>query len=211
MMSTSQPGWNEGAIALRASRSLRRMRLRTTAVPSLRPVASPNRVVSRSVRRTRTARSGWERVVPSLWSAAKSCGRVSITSRDRQSDWAGSRPSIRPSAACGRERAERRSRAARRSSSFEPGSRAPSRDVASWAGRSASSGLRAILIHAASGPCRVLPRKPSNDTTTRRALDQRGRRVCVPGSIGTGKMGCQTSDRFTVATAADRQVGDRGP
>src|SRR6478609_6842266 len=33
MMRTSQPGWNEGAITLSASRSRRRTRLRTTAPP----------------------------------------------------------------------------------------------------------------------------------------------------------------------------------
>ena len=64
MMRTSQPGWNEGAIALSASRSRRRTRFRTTAPPSFRPVDNPNRVVSRSVRRNRAARSGWDRMVP---------------------------------------------------------------------------------------------------------------------------------------------------
>ena len=47
MMRTSQPGWNEGAITLSASRSRRLTRFRTTAPPSLRPVESPNRVVFR--------------------------------------------------------------------------------------------------------------------------------------------------------------------
>ena len=61
MMRTSQPGWNEGAITLSASRSRRRTRLRTTAPPSARPVDSPNRVVSRSVRRNRAVE---ERVGP---------------------------------------------------------------------------------------------------------------------------------------------------
>src|SRR5215210_4882447 len=81
MMRTSQPGWNEGAITLSASRSRRLTRLRTTAPPSFRPVASPNRVVSRSVRRNRAARYVWDRLVPRAWNAAKSCGRESITSR----------------------------------------------------------------------------------------------------------------------------------
>ena len=147
MIRTSQPGWYAGSIALSASRSLRRTRLRTTAVPSFRPVARPKRVDSRPVRRTRTESSGWDLTVPSRCSAAKSCGRVSITSRDRT----GSRPLVRLSAACGRERAARPELAGHRSSSFEPGSRAPWRDVASWADRSASSGLRVILIQSASG------------------------------------------------------------
>ena len=64
MIRTSQPGWNEGAIALSTSRSRRRTRLRTTAPPSFRPVARPNRVASRSVRRKRAVRSGWDRTVP---------------------------------------------------------------------------------------------------------------------------------------------------
>jgi len=40
MIRTSQPGWNEGAITLSASRSRLRTRFRTTAPPSLRPVDS---------------------------------------------------------------------------------------------------------------------------------------------------------------------------
>jgi hypothetical protein len=104
MMRTSQPGWNEGAIALSASRSRRRTRFRTTAPPSFRPVESPNRVVSRSVRRNRAEKSWWDRLVPEPWSAAKSCGRESITSRG------GCLPrlSVRPSAASDREPAWRR-------------------------------------------------------------------------------------------------------
>jgi hypothetical protein len=81
MIRTSQPGWNEGAITLSASRRRRLTRFRTTAPPSLRPVDSPNRVVSRSVRRNRAEKRGWDRLVPAPWSAAKSCGRESITSR----------------------------------------------------------------------------------------------------------------------------------
>ena len=64
MMRTSQPGWNEGAIALSTSRSRRRTRFRTTAPPSFRPVDNPNRVVSRSVRRNRAEKSGWDRTGP---------------------------------------------------------------------------------------------------------------------------------------------------
>jgi hypothetical protein len=142
MMRTSQPGWNEGAIALSTSRSRRRTRLRTTAPPSFRPVDSPNRVVSRSVRRNRTEKSGWDRMVPAPWSAAKSCGRESITSRGGCLP----RPSVRPSAASDREPAEPQSHDGHPTFASGRESRAPSRDGASWAGRSASSsGLCAIL------------------------------------------------------------------
>src|SRR5262245_23379601 len=64
MMRTSQPGWNEGAITLSASRSRRLTRFRTTAPPSFRPVDRPKRVVSRSVRTNLTVNSGWDWVVP---------------------------------------------------------------------------------------------------------------------------------------------------
>jgi len=46
MIRTSQPGWNEGAITLSASRILLRTLFRTTAPPSLRPVDRPKRVSS---------------------------------------------------------------------------------------------------------------------------------------------------------------------
>src|SRR5258706_7982435 len=62
--STSQPGRSDGPIDLNASRSRRRTLLRMTAEPSVRPVASPNRVDPSSVRRTRVARSGWDRYAP---------------------------------------------------------------------------------------------------------------------------------------------------
>jgi hypothetical protein len=150
MMRTSQPGWNEGAITLSASRSRRLTRLRTTAPPSLRPVDSPNRVVSRSVRRKRAMRSGWDRLVPLLWIAAKSCGRESITSRRGS----GPRPSVRPSVASDPVPAERPGRGVPRWSSSGRGSRAPSRDGASWAGRSASS----------SGFCAILSIRPRDST-----------------------------------------------
>ena len=103
MMRTSQPGWNEGAITLSTSRSRRRTRLRTTAPPSLRPVDRPNRVVSRSVRRNRAVKSGWDLVVPAPWIAAKSCGRESITSRGGF----GPRSVVRPSVASDHGPAER--------------------------------------------------------------------------------------------------------
>src|SRR6478672_5589553 len=140
MIRTSQPGWNEGAIALSPSRSRRRTRLRTTAPPSFRPVARPNRVVSRSVRRNRTVRSGWDRTVPACI-AAKSCGRESITSRGVLVP----RPVVRPSVAFDPEPAWQQRRGGRRPSASGRGSHAPSRDAASWADRSASSGLDAIL------------------------------------------------------------------
>src|SRR3954452_10647328 len=141
MMRTSQPGWNEGAITLSASRSRRRTRLRTTAPPSARRVDSPKRVVSRSVRRNRALRSGWDRVVPSPWNAAKSCGRVSITSRGMFEP----RPTVRLSAAFDRERDGPPGCAGRRPTSSGHESRAPWRGGASWADRSASSGLSGIL------------------------------------------------------------------
>jgi len=58
MIRTSQPGWNEGAITLSASRSRLRTRFRTTAPPSLRPVDRPKRVSPRPVLRIRTTRRG---------------------------------------------------------------------------------------------------------------------------------------------------------
>ena len=103
MMRTSQPGWNEGAIALSASRSRRLTRLRTTAPPSLRPVESPNRVVSRSVRRNRAVKRGLDLLSPEPCTAAKSCGRESITRRGELEP----RPSVRPSVASDHEPAER--------------------------------------------------------------------------------------------------------
>jgi len=81
MIRTSQPGWNEGAITLSTSRSRRRTRFRTTAPPSFRPVDSPKRVTSRSVRRTLTTSIGWDLTVPSFCSAVKSLGLESITIR----------------------------------------------------------------------------------------------------------------------------------
>ena len=141
MRSTSQPGWMDGAVALIASRSRRLIRFRTTAEPSARPVAMPNRVVSRSVRRNLAARSGWDRMVPRSWSAAKSWGLESVTTRDRI--WA--RSSVRPTGVFDREPGVRQGRVDRRWTSSGRGSRAPWRDGASWAGRSASSGLRGIL------------------------------------------------------------------
>ena len=69
--STSQPGRSDGSSDRIASRSRRRTRFRTTAEPRARPVARPNRVIPSSVRMTRVARSGCDRIVPRSWSAAK--------------------------------------------------------------------------------------------------------------------------------------------
>jgi hypothetical protein len=142
MMRTSQPGWNEGAITLSASRILRRTRLRTTAPPTRRPIANPNRVVSRSVRRNRPTRSGCVRGTPPSWSRAKSAGRESIVSRGELGPLA----RVRPSGASAPWPAAPRRRAGRPSSSCELGTRAPWRGVASWAGTWACpSGLSVIL------------------------------------------------------------------
>ena len=81
MIRTSQPGWNEGAITLSASRSRLRTLFRTTAPPSLRPVDKPKRVSSRPVLRIRTTSKELDLTVPSPCSASKSSGLESITSR----------------------------------------------------------------------------------------------------------------------------------
>jgi len=154
MMRTSQPGWNEGAIALSTSRRRRRTRFRTIAPPSFRPVDNPNRVVSRSVRRNLAEKSGWDRMVPAPWSAAKSCGRESITSRGGFLP----RPFVRPSAASDREPVGLRSHDGRRRFASGREIRAPSRDGAFWAGRSASS----------SGLCEILSVLPRVDNPTPR-------------------------------------------
>jgi hypothetical protein len=159
MMRTSQPGWNEGAIALSTSRRRRRTRFRTTAPPSLRPVDNPNRVVSRSVRRNLAEKSGWDRMAPAPCSAAKSCGRESITSRGGLLP----RPSVRPSAASDREPAGLRSRDGRRRFASGREIRAPSRDGAFWAGRSASS----------SGLCEILSVPPRVGNPTPRGTQTR--------------------------------------
>jgi len=135
MIRTSQPGWNEGAITLSASRSRLRTLFRTTAPPSLRPVESPKRVSSRSVRRTRTTSRVLDLTVPCPCSAAKSSGLESITSRGGL--WP--RSAVRPTASSGRGRGGRRARGARPLSSSGRGSHVPWRDAASWADRSASS------------------------------------------------------------------------
>ena len=170
MMRTSQPGWNEGAITLSASRSRRRTRLRTTAPPRFRPVDSPKRVVSRSVRRNRAVRRGWDRLVPPPWNAAKSCGRESITSRGVL----GPRPMVRPSAAFDRERAEWPGRAGHRPTASGRGNRVPWRDAASWADRSASSGLSGILSNRPRGRSVTTP-----EGTQTRLAPESARRVVV--------------------------------
>jgi hypothetical protein len=101
----------------------------------LRPVESPKRVTSRSVRRTRTTSMEWDLTVPPPCNAAKSSGLESITSRGGL--WP--RPSVRPLASSVRERGGRLELGVLRTSSSGRGSRVPWRDVASWADRSASS------------------------------------------------------------------------
>jgi hypothetical protein len=134
MIRTSQPGWNEGAITLSASRSRLRTRFRTTAPPSLRPVERPKRVSSRPVFLTRTTKRRLDLTVPSPCSAAKSSGLESITSRGGL--WP--RSVVRPSASCGRERGVRPTPGVPRWSSSGRESRVPWLGAASWADRSAS-------------------------------------------------------------------------
>jgi hypothetical protein len=135
MIRTSQPGWNEGAITVSDARSRLRTRFRTTAPPSLRPVESPKRVTSRSVRRTRTTSREWDLTVPPACNAEKSSGLESITSRGEL--WP--RSAVRPSASCVRERGGRPALGVLRWSSSGRGSRVPWHDGASWAEKSASS------------------------------------------------------------------------
>jgi hypothetical protein len=175
-MRTSQPGWNEGAITLSASRSRRRTRFRTTAPPSARPVDSPNRVVSRSVRRNRAVRSGWDRLVPPSWNATKSCGRESITSRGNL----GPRPTVRLSAAFDRELGEPPGSAGRRPIASGRGSRAPWHDGVSWADTTAwSSGLFGILSNRPRGRSVTTP-----EGTQTRLAPESARRVVVRRMIG---------------------------
>jgi hypothetical protein len=178
MMRTSQPGWNEGAITLSASRRRRRTRLRTTAPPRFRPVDSPKRVVSRSVRRNRAVRNGWDRVVPLPWNAAKSCGLESITSRGVFEP----RPIVRPSAAFDRERDVSPGPAGHRPTSSWRGSRAPLRGDASWADRSASSGLFGILSIRPRGRQSLTP-----EGTQTRLAPESARRVVVRRMISRTK------------------------
>jgi hypothetical protein len=135
MIRTSQPGWNEGAITLSASRNRLRTLFRTTAPPSFRPVDRPKRVASRLVFRIRTTRRGWDLTIPCPCSAAKSSGLESITSRGGL--WP--RSAVRPLASCGRERGVLPGPGVPRWSSFGRGSRVLCFGAASWAERSASS------------------------------------------------------------------------
>src|SRR4029078_5407769 len=161
MMRTSQPGWNEGAITLSASRSRRPTLFRTSALPNLRPVEIPKRVAGRSVRRNRAESRGWDLVVPFSWIAAKSCGRESIASRgDREP-----RSVVRRSAASGPELAAQPGSGVPRSSSCGRESRAPWHDGASWAGTSASSGRSCDPLDPTSGT--VAPSSPRGTQTRR--------------------------------------------
>jgi hypothetical protein len=153
--STSQPGRSDGSSDRIASRSRRRTRFRTTAEPRARPVAKPNRVVPSSVRRTRVARSGCDRIDPRSWSARKSCGLESITSGGARP-----RPVVRPTGVFDRGPGVRPERGARPDSSCGRESHAPWRGDASWAGRSASSwSLRVILSIRPRGSVRHRPQK----------------------------------------------------
>ena len=96
---------------------------------------------------------------------------------------------VRPSAAFDRGPVVLRSRVDRRESASGLGSRVPWRDVASWAGRSASSGLSGILSCRPRGDLVSTPR----GTQTRRAPDS-ARRVFVRRMIRPASKGCQTSD-----------------
>ena len=126
--------------------------------------------------------------------AEKSCSRESITRRGRCV-----RASLRPSGASDREPAVRRERGDRPSFSSGRGSRAPWRDGASWAGRSASSGLRVILSIRPRGlvSC-VTPR----GTQTRLGAQERIRRVRRPGDHRPGPE--RVSNRSPLRSAPTR-------
>ena len=127
-----------------------------------RPVARPNRVVSRSVRRNRAARSGWDRMVPAPGAPRSPAGeRASRAAAVRAA------PAVRPSGASDRGPGVRPGRGVRPSSSCGRGSRAPWRDGASWAGRSASSGLRAILSIRPRGSSVIDPGRHANAPSAR--------------------------------------------
>jgi hypothetical protein len=181
MMRTSQPGRNEAAISRSASRSRRRTRFLITAPPIRRPVAKPNRVVSRSVRRNRAVTRLLDRTVPCSWTAENSGRRESITRRGRRA-----LAPLRPSDASDRVPVERPGSGDRPLSSCELGSHVPWPDGASWAGRSASSGVRVILS--------IRPRGTwSVDDPGRHAnapgRNEAHRRVCRPGDHRLAQVG----------------------
>ncbi len=95
---------------------------------------------------------------------------------------------VRPSAAYDRGPVVLRPRVDRRESASGLGSHVPWRGVASWAGRSASSGLSGILSCRPRGDLVSTPR----GTQTRRAPDS-ARRVFVRRMIRPPSKGCQTS------------------
>ena len=95
---------------------------------------------------------------------------------------------VRPSAAFDRGPVVPRPRVDRRVSASGLGSRVPWRGVASWAGRSASSGLSGILSCRPRGDLVSTPR----GTQTRRAPDS-ARRVFVRRMIRPASKECQTS------------------
>jgi hypothetical protein len=198
MIRTSQPGWNEGAITLSASRSRLRTLLRTTAPPSLRPVERPKRVSSRPVLRIRTTSMEWDRTDPSPCSAAKSWGLESITSRGGL--WP--RSVVRPRASCGRERGGRPILGVPRSSSSGRGSRASCFDAASWADRSASWDGVFLSIR----PRVRIPRKARERAVRTKALWRVCRRI-----ICTRNSECQTDDNFLRRCRAPTRARRRIP
>jgi hypothetical protein len=197
MIRTSQPGWNEGAITLSASRSRLRTRFRTTAPPSLRPVENPKRVTSRSVRRIRITSREWDLTVPLPWSAAKSPGLESITSRGEL--WP--RSVVRPLASCGRALVGQPVLGVPRWSSCGRGSRAPWSDAASWAGRSASSDGGYLSIRPRGSE---YPERHANAPGAEKALQRVCRRI-----IGTDRALCQTPWRRLEVTGRTRPIPDR--
>ena len=114
---------------------------------------------------------------------------------------------VRPSAASDRGPVVLRPRVDRRESASGLGSRVPWRGVASWAGRSASSGLSGILSCRPRGDLVSTPR----GTQTRRAPDS-ARRVFVRRMIRPASKGCQTSrDRARAARSSHftQETGSR--
>ena len=111
---------------------------------------------------------------------------------------------VRPSAAYDRGPVVLRPRVDRRESASGLGSHVPWRDVASWAGRSASSGLSGILSCRPRGDLVSTPR----GTQTRRAPDS-ARRVFVGRMIRPASKGCQTS--CGRGSGAPTRPEERGP
>ncbi len=86
-ISTSKPP--SGGVARMSSRSRRRTRLRTTAPPTRRLTANPQRTWPRPLRRTRTVKSRCRRALPRRESASKSEARRNDSSDGRGIDVSG--------------------------------------------------------------------------------------------------------------------------